>query len=270
MKRKLTVIVTSVITLSLMILISWSFVSFAGNPTRDTGLSFSGKTNKATYILGEPVGIQFEFVNDGDLPKIVPDKGVEVGSLKIFLADERDGIYKEYFASGWGRQKGQRSTLLPKQSHKYDVTILWNGTPNVSHLNETTAQQVLAGKVTTEYALPNPGVYFIKGVSYAGENFAPIESEPVKIIITQPEGIDLEVWKQIKGNREIAYLMQKDAFDTEDGAKKAQLSSQVEQIYTQFPNSIYSSYLKPNLEKYKAHQIVMKESMEKAMIKPKN
>ena len=140
---------------------------------------------------------------------------------------------------------------------------------DAKHAKEA-ARRVLEGKITTEYALPVAGVYFIKGVSSISSDGDGGSFKPIKVVVNEPEGIDLEVWKQIKGNREIAYLLQKGTFDTEEEAKKEELSNQVEQIFTQFPNSVYSIYLKPNLEKYKAHQIVLKESMERAVVKPKN
>ena len=245
---------------ALTLCVSWSIIGFTQTKTENTNLSFKGKANKETFVLGEPVTVEFEFTNTGENPVLIGAQGVEVGSLKIFIARSQDGEYKEYFGSGWGRKQGKEILLGPKQSHKYkEATILWNGKPNVSHLNEDAARRVLAGKITTEYAFPDAGVYFIKGLSYFGENATPIESEPLKVVIKEPVGDDLEVWNQIKGNREISYLIQKGAFDTEKEAEKEQLTKQIEQIIVQYPNSVYSSYLKANLEKYKADEVKRNE-----------
>ncbi|MGH9820086.1 MAG: hypothetical protein ACRD43_07930, partial [Pyrinomonadaceae bacterium] len=146
-------------------------------------------------------------------------------------------------------------TLQPGQSLKYsETTILWNGVPNVSHLNETAAKSVLAGKITTQYAFPDPGTYYIKGVSYIGDEGKTMESDPIKITIKEPVGDDLAVWNEIKGNKEIAFLMEDGSFDTGKDEEKQQLTDQVEQTFTKYPQSIYSGYLKTNLEKYKAHE----------------
>lgn len=257
--------------IAFLLSISWTIVALTQTTTLTNDLSLKGKTNKENFILGEPVTVEFEFINEGDDSVKVAGSGVESGGLKIFIAQGQDREYKEYFIGDWGRKHGQYISLEPKQLHRFKgATILWNGKPNVSHLNETAAARVLKGKITTEYAFPEPGVYFIKGLSYFGENATPIESEPIKVVIEEPVGDDLDVWNQIKGNKEIAYLMQHSAFDTGKEAKKEQLNNQVEQIFVQYPNSIYSSYLKSNLEKYKARQKVLKESLEKAIIKPKN
>lgn len=258
MENKRKIYIAMSVSAAIIIFVSWTMIGFT--QTQTSNLSFKGKANQATYVLGEPISIEFEFTNAGETRQTVVAGGVEVGSLKIFVAG-KDGEYKRYVSGSWGRMRGQRITLEPTQSLKYSgITILWNGKPNVSHLNESTAQQVLAGKITTEYAFPEPGIYFVKGVSTYGENATPIESEPIKIVVTEPTGIDLEVWNQIKGNREIALLLQNGAFDTGEEARKEQLSHHVEQIFTQFPNSMYSSYLKRNLGEYKVKEAKRNEA----------
>jgi hypothetical protein len=239
----------------------WALIGFTQTITNKDDLSFKGQAVKQAFVLGEPVTIEFEFTNQGKESVQIPSSGVETGGLKLFIASKDSGDYKEYFVGSWGRERGGYVTLEPARSSKLKkATILWNGKPNVSHLNETAAKQVLAGKITTEYAFQLPGIYFIKGRSYVGGDGTPIESEPIKIVVNEPDGIDLEVWNQIKGNKEIAHLLQNGSFDTGEDAKKEQLSAQVEQIFTQFPNSIYSSYLKPNLEKYKANEAKRNEA----------
>lgn len=255
MKNKRIIYVTLSVFTALVLGISWSMVGFTQTMTENANLSFRGSSNKETFILGEPVTVEFEFTNESETSARAAGSGVESGGLKIFIARSQDGEYKEYFGSGWGRKRGKYITLEPKQSHKFsEVSILWNGKPNVSHLNEDAAKRVLKGKITTEYAFQEPGIYFIKGISYFDENATPIESKPIKIVINEPVGDDLEVWNQIRGNKEIAYLMQKGGFDTGKEAEKEKLATQVEQIFVQYPNSIYSSYLKPNLEKFKSNE----------------
>lgn len=260
MKNKSKTYIAISVSIVFLLSVTWSIVGFTQTNTANSDLSFKGKTNKEIYVLGEPITVDFEFTNTGATPQTIVGGGVEVGSLRILIAG-KDGEYKRYVSGNWGRKRGQTITLEPNQSLKYaGATILWNGKPNVSHLNETAAKQVLAGKIISEYALPEPGVYFIKGVSTFGKEARAIESEPIKIVVNEPEGIDLEVWNQIRGNKEIAHILQNGAFDTGEEAKKEQLSAQVEQIFTQFPNSIYSSYLKPNLEKYKANEAKRNEA----------
>lgn len=254
MKNKIAIYVATSSFIALMLCVSWVIVGLAQTKTESADVSFKGKASKENFVVGEPIIVGFEFINTGENPAVVGSGGVETGGLKIFIAN-KTGEYKEYFASGWGRLQGYQINLQPKQTLKYpEATILWNGKPNVSHLNEDAAKRVLAGKITTEYALQEPGVYFIKGVSYVGEEATPIESEPIQIVINEPVGDDLKVWNQIKGNREIAYLMQKDSFDIGKDETKTKLVNEVEQIVQKYPNSIYSGYLGKSLEKFKANE----------------
>lgn len=258
MKNKKSIYMATATFAALLLIVPWTINGLT--QTRTADLSLKGKTEKESIILGEPVSVEFEFANGGDSSVKVAGSGVESGGLKIFIAQQQNGEYKEYFIGDWGRKRGKYISLEPNQSIKYKgARILWNGKPDVSHLNERAAKDRLKGKITTEYALPEPGVYFIKGLSYFGENATPIESAPIKIVISEPVGDDLEVWNQIKGNREIAMLMQKGGFSTGEEMEKQQLTNQVEQIIEKYPNSIYSGYLKPNLEEYKAKEVKRNE-----------
>ncbi len=250
--------------------ISGTIIGLTQIETETSNLAFKGKPDKESIVLGEPITIQFEISNNGETPIKVHVGGVETGFLKVLIAGQ-DGDFKRYFGYGWGLLMGKMSNLSPDSSHKYkEVAILWNGKIDVSGLNDHAAKEKLKGKISTEYAFPEPGVYFVKGLSYVGENAVPIESKPIKILVREPEGIDLEVWKQIKGNAEIALLMQSGGFNTGKEEEKQELIEQVEQIIERYPDSIYSSYLKPNLEKYKVDELRRKESLKKAIIKPKN
>jgi hypothetical protein len=262
MKSKTMSYVAIGIFIVLSSLVYWTAIGFTNDKAEIQGLSFKAKANKETYALGEPVKVEFEFSNEGEKPIIIFSGGVETGSLKVLIAG-KDKEFKEYFASGWGRKRGYKINLEPKQAQKYEAVILWNGKPNVSHLNEDAAKRVLEGKVTTEYAFPEPGVYLIKAVSYVGENATQVESKPAQIIINEPVGDDLQVWNQIKGNREIAYLLQKGEFQTSEDEEKTGLLAEVEQLVQKYPNSIYSGYLRQNLEKFQANEERRKRFVEK-------
>lgn len=270
MKNKKNNYIVISIFIAFLVCVCWSIIGFTNNEVKAQNFTLTGKVNKETYILGEPIKIGFEFTNEAETPILIPSGGVEVGSLKIFITN-KESEYKRYVGAGWGRKLGFPITLEPRKSHKYqEFVILWSNKPDVSGLSEYAAKRVLEGKITTDYAFPKLGVYFIKGLSYVGENATPIESEPIQIVINEPVGDDLKVWEQIKGNREIALLMQTGEFDTNKEEEKTQLISKVEQILEQYPNSIYSSYLRPNLEKFKTNEARRKEMLEKAKTKPGN
>jgi hypothetical protein len=254
MKNKKYNYVAVSIFVALLLSVSLSIIGFTQNNSANNTLSFKGKANKENFLLGEPIAVVFEISNNGENSIKVHNGGVETGFLKV-LVSGRDAEYKQYFGYGWGLIMGRMFELLPSKSHSYkEATILWNGKIDVSGLSENAAKEKLKDRITTEYAFPEAGKYFIKGLSYVGENATPIESEPVQITISEPLGDDLTVWNQIKGNREIALLMQVGEFDTGKDEEKAKLVRQVEQILVQYPNSVYSSYLKTNLEKFKVKE----------------
>lgn len=249
---------------ALLLSVSWAIVGFTQTRTANTDLALKAKTNKEAFVLGEPITVEFEISNNGESSAMVHGGGVETGFLKVFIAGQ-DGKYKQYFGYGWGLRMSRMLNLAPGTSHKYnDAAILWNGKINVSGLSERAAKEKLQGKITTDYALPEPGVYFIKGITYIGENATPIESEPVQIVVDEPVGDDLQVWNQIKGNREIALLMQVGEFDTSMNEEKENLAREIGQIIVQYPNSIYANYFKPNLEKYKANEEIRNEALRKS------
>lgn len=262
MKIKNINLTVAVLLVALFLSVSWAVIGFTNNRSNSQKLEFKTKMAKSSFVLGEPVEVVFEVQNQGEKTEAIPSKGVETGSLKVFISNQNED-YKRYVASGWGRELDYGTTLEPEQTYVYKATVLWNGKPEVSHLNAEAAKRILSRKITTEYAFPKLGNYFIKGVSQIGENASKVEFKPAQIIINEPVGDDLKVWNQIKGNREIALLMQVGEFDTSKDEEKENLVREIEQIIVQYPNSIYSSYLKPNLEKYKVSEEKRNEFMRK-------
>lgn len=257
--KKYFLVAGSLITILLGL--SLTLAKFSNNSNEVHGLVLQGKTNKNVYILGEPVTLNFKFINEGKSPQTIYSGGVMVGNLKIFI-ENADGQFREYFASGWGRERAYELTINPNAEFDYpDAVVLWNGKPNVSHLNRAAAEQVTAGKILTEYGFQNSGIYFVKGLSYVGNSGEQIESTPLQIVVNEPVGDDLVVWQKIEGNRDIALLMQTGNFGTSDSAIAEKLVSDVENLITEFPNSTYTSYLKPNLELFKANEQRRKQSL---------
>ncbi|MFT3745752.1 MAG: hypothetical protein QM785_15860 [Pyrinomonadaceae bacterium] len=248
------------------ILVLTAFWASVSNATSFVDLTFQGKTNKESYLIGEPVKLEFKFVNTGLRPVDVPSGGVEVGSLRVLIGSERNGKYNDYRGPGWGVKRGRRMELAPGDAYAYkEAIVLWSGKPQVSHLNEDAACVALEGRIPTDYAFEAPGVYWVKGLSYVGTDLKPVESEPFRIEIKEPVEENAGAWNRIKGNREIALLMQTGSFDTTNDATKQTLISEVEQILLDYPESTYSAYLRPNLQKYKGDEIRRKEWLENAL-----
>ena len=63
MKNKRTSYAAMSVFAALTLCVSWSIIGFTQTKTENTNLSFKGKANKETFVLGEPVTVEFEFTN---------------------------------------------------------------------------------------------------------------------------------------------------------------------------------------------------------------
>lgn len=253
--------------LTCFVIMAWLWESPAPQRALTNEVILEGKTNKETYILGEPVTFQFEFTNKGSEPVSIVANGIDAGTLRVFAAGE-NGEFKKISGYGWGLGWAHFINLEPGQSHKFEeASVLWNGKPDVSHLSKYAQEQELKGKILTDYIFQEPGVYLVKAITSINKGTAEIESRPIQISVSAPLGDDLKIWNQVKGNRDIALLLQAGTFSVDNADEKAKLIKKVEQIIEKYPNSFYTGYLKPNLEKFKADEIRRKELREKTMIK---
>jgi hypothetical protein len=92
-----------------------------------------------------------------------------------------------------------------------------------------------------------------------------VESEPIKIVINEPVGEDLEVWNKIKDNGNFAYFIQEDeiripSFKPDEREK---FSKEFEQIINQYPNSLYTQSFRLSLDRFQAAEAKRQESMQK-------
>jgi hypothetical protein len=227
----------------------WVTFGTTQNKAQTGGLKLKTLANKASYVLGEPVNLRFELLNEGEEEVKIITGGVEVGSIKIFVSAE-DDKYNPYVSSGWERLQGTKIPLKNGESYRYDsVNLLWN---EMKHAGSGRSS------VYNGYAFPAPGKYTIKAGYWVVLNSPETESTPIEITVIEPMGEDSLVWEEIKGNREIAYLMQKGTFDEFREKEKADLVATVENIVNKFPNSVYSKYLRENLENFKRDEVKRK------------
>jgi hypothetical protein len=263
-----------------LLIVSFLSMVLAGNNLNKSDVSLLAQPNKNSFLLGEVVNLKFEFVNNGnDTAQILGNEGM--GGNTQILITRKGERFRKYFRSDWGRTDGEANivSLLPNQSYKLnseDATILWNGKPNYSHLSLNAAKKADSRdeRILTDYAFPEAGIYLVKVTSCLLDKLKgcsiPVESNVIEITFEEPTGEDLQVWNQIKGNREIALLMQRGAFSIDHDADKAKLVNEVEQIIEKYPNSTYSAYLKPSLDAFKAHDAKLEEfkAKIKAQAKP--
>lgn len=246
------------IVVSVLLLASLLTAIFASSGSgRPEGVVFTATSDKNEILLGEVVNLEFEFTNLSPTSVRIPVGGVMAGNIQVLVA-KKGGSFRKYFRSDWGRLDGEVNslTLAPNQRQKVDssnATILWNGKPDYSHLNAVAAEAASKqdNRILTDYAFPEAGTYLVKATSCLIDELRgcsiPVESEPIEIRVHEPIGEDLEVWNQIRGNREIAMLMQKGLFTSGKETEREQNTTLVEQIIVRHPNSVYSNYLKVNL-----------------------
>lgn len=221
--------------------------------SQNTGLSFKIKVSKSSIILGEPVQMETELLNTGKesvkVQRVVPDL------FRLFVSS--DGEKYVVFVTEKSKTSCGFIRFVPldsRQSDNTNLTVLWQGRPDYSNLDPKRAKwyqdRDKETMIVTDYAFPEPGVYFVKfKTKLQNENGeeVEIESDAAQIVVSEPSGEDLEVWKKIQGKREIALLMQGTLSNNPDS--NAWLASEVEQILGKYPNTTYSSYLRKGLEK---------------------
>ena len=108
-----------------------------GQQTRTSGLLLETRANKTTYVLGEPVTLEFLVTNRSGSPVTLggmPD--VWRGSIDVFVAYGDEG-YREYRGPRWGLDDTvdpAPAVLAPKASYRTSATLLYNHRIATAHL----------------------------------------------------------------------------------------------------------------------------------------
>jgi hypothetical protein len=218
-------------------------------------LALQVRSEKSSYIPGEPITLKFSVLNRADTP-IVLDGGADVwrGQLKVFIAQPGEG-FKEYLGPQWGIKDvaGGSVTIVPRGVYETEAAILYNHRTETSHLSELYAAQASSERVGTEYAVAMPGRYRIKAVLHVAELNDPIESAPIRVIVEEPRGDDLRVWNEIKDDAAYGYFIQTGDIKAHPNSPKAKrVVEKLEHLVTSYPDSKYSAYIRPSLAKFRS------------------
>ncbi len=261
-KKKVTTILAFIFVLSSVILATFTFAQNKSIEFKD--ITFKVIPDKDSYIKGEPVNLKVELTNNSNYTI----NFVELRGSRLWVAKEDEG-YKFYDNDPRDCSTSDSSLLRAKQSWVKNMeTLLWNtNRRDYSRFASDTKQMELEDsktRIVTEYVFQDTGTYNATvRTSFKdekGEKKVIVEAEPAKINIKEPEGEDLEVWKQIEGNSDVAFIMQKrNNFRVADEKKQTSLTQQVEQIIINHPNSIYTKYLKSGIDKFKANAEKLKQ-----------
>lgn len=219
-------------------------------------LTLQVKADKETYLPGETITLNFKMLNNSTGPVLLPrNADVQSGHLQVFVADE-SSRYSKYVGPRWGLADaigGKAVKLQPGESFETSATVLHNQRVETAHLSEIAAAEIAKGRIQTDYVLPEPGMYFIKAVLVDDHLVNQIESEPVRIIIEEPQGADLEVWNKIKGDGDFALFMQTGELrERPDGPKTKQVVATLKEIESSYPTTRYIGKIRAGLAKRRA------------------
>jgi len=216
------------------------------------GLTLEVELGKENYLPGELITIKFKVINKSfeSLP-LYKGSTVRDGYLKVLIADE-NGSFKEYLGPGWGTKDADYNeplTLGSGQAFETEATVLWNQKLETGHLNRAYAEN-LGTRIQTDYALPAPGVYYIKAVLYSPLSKKRIESASVRLALETPQGDDLEVWNKIKDDGQYALFMQTGGLaEGLTGARTKEIADSLEALLQRHPDNHYSEQIRTSLSK---------------------
>jgi hypothetical protein len=216
-------------------------------------LSLQVKSDKQSYLPGEMLTLDFRILNNSSVPVTLPRSvDVRTGYLRVFIAEE-SGQYDQYIGPRWGMSDVMRRKevlLAPGESYETSATVLHNKTVETAHLSVTAAAEVAKGRIRTEYVLPKPGMYSIKAALYDDAMMNRIESEPISVLIEEPQGVDLEVWNKIKDDGDFALFMQTGEIkERPNGPKTKQVVETLGSIEKAFPTTRYVGGIRSGLAK---------------------
>lgn len=270
MKRKKRIIVlVALFTLNFLVIAvgSGEVESITWRHQDDPTLRVKVSPSKSDYIQGEVVTFDIEIANNGKSDVFLRGWDVRSGFVRIFVSRE-DQNFREYTHPAWIRGRKGGKYLKPGENAKSQGAIHWNFSPNRRFVSPGSFEKEY---IMTDLAFPEPGIYLIKAVLIIpGETQTKIESVPVQIVINEPVGEDVRVWKKIEENSELAYFIQDGSPRSPKEEEREKLVKEVEQIVASNPNSFLASQMRVSLEKYRENEAKIKESREKRRQKPSN
>lgn len=245
------------------------------------GVSLSLNVSANQLQLGEILTVETVLKNNSSDPVFLYpaamwcEGGNPIASIMIAVQDDKD--YRQYIPEM--RCISVDGVLVPDEigSGKFrrrSETVLWNYniSSELKRLSKEAANSY-GERILSDYAFQKPGVYFVKATTIVVRNDRKIavESDPVKVTVTEPKGDDLKVWDQVKNNGEFAHFLQLGTLTRsyKSPETQAELIREFESILTLYPNTIYSKPLQDGLTKYYADRSKREEEKRRELL-PKN
>jgi hypothetical protein len=204
----------------------------------DAKLEVALASEKAEYLLAEPVRLVVTVKNAGDETLEFRQVLVDVGIPEIFLFLSRDG--DSFRKCVWGTSRAHVwvgrtvEKLAPEASKRYDLYVLYE------YASES------------RMAFDAAGPYWLKVIfplntrkPSEGYRFRPIESNVLRIEIKKPEGLDAEAYETIR-RPELLYFLQTPSL--EPGREKAAVDAA--RLYQWIHGSTYDAPVRQALLAY--------------------
>lgn len=222
-----------------------------------SGIAIELSTDKKTYSLGEVVNFRAKFINKTSRSvSINPDT-----QKMIKIAYSVNSDFKNYFPPSLSFVDDGVwfvPPILPNKELVWDGRILWNRKTDLSDLDGPIAVSYKTANISSDYALPLPGQFFLKAtanIQIDGKSKT-FESAPVEISVRAPEAADVTIWEVIKLDSGIGYFIQTSEYPygiSRDVDRQNQFVDKLQSLIDRNPAGIYATplamALKSNLEK---------------------
>lgn len=221
------------------------------NSIEPINFKLEARASKQIYQLGEPVYLTLVLVNvtNRDV-SFAWCFSVGAGEIQVFISEGKNN-FKELNA-GWGSVDAIcPTTLKPNGRLEVNPKILWNFKPEESpNINPDVYERQKAVNIWSAFAFHNVGTHYLRARNGA------LESDPIQITITAPDGEDLEVWNKIQDSNDFAFLLQRDELYIQSYRIKERevFQQKVETLINQYPNSFLAKSLETSLNKFKAKE----------------
>lgn len=207
------------------------------------------RTTSETYTLGEMVDVGFELKNTSGVALDMEMPNVYKGNVRLFVSAD-GATFSEYVGPNWARVSTSTNSkkVAAGESLESAASMLFNRRYNTGHLSPLYADRSRKGRIGTDFAIMEPGAYWLKAIYSHGD--AKTESEPLLIHVLEPQGEDAAVWERIKLNGAYAYFLQTGDVKYHPASPQAdEFIELVRDIVEEFPASETTERFQQNLAK---------------------
>jgi hypothetical protein len=206
------------------------------------------RADKPQYALGESVELSIEITNTSARDLAIPaEANVWTGYLEVLIA-AADGSFLKYAGPGFGlRDSTAGSRILQRgQSANTTATVLFNHGVEVGHLSASARAAALQGRLpNTGFAFLAGGAYQMKARLYSLDFSEYIESQPIGIVVNEPQGTDRQVWNVLSRDPDFAYFLQAGGPKGHPSSQKSvALVSTLDALLDAYPTSRYAAAMK--------------------------